>query len=264
MLAKAHRAAIRAARKQPKLLNNIRFTYEREIRYYQRLMHRNEAYPLTAIFLLASAMQPTEINAIQQCQKDGADIKRQTRGLFGKDKKGKVDIEGRGTQFSIESIVMTESLDAIAIKGYNQIDNFASGEDDINDITTLQESQVLKEFLSPQCFLKILNSYNPFVDNMALPENQKYNHDQFPDRNLDIPCVLETKKALGIEDEADLEYEDDEQVGYPAPSGVTIAMADDGAANNNRPDSSTFGFNLELDSVHYKRDSDNESEFCDN
>jgi hypothetical protein len=57
-----HGSAIYAANKQPKPLNSVRFTYERSIKHYLRLLKKAkddptaEAYPVTNIFLLGSVM----------------------------------------------------------------------------------------------------------------------------------------------------------------------------------------------------------------
>jgi hypothetical protein len=220
-LPKLQNSAILAASKQPKALNAVRFTYEREVKRYLRLIEQDQAYPLTAIFLLASAMQPTEITAIQKCQESGRQIKRtggrkQSKRLLSREakehKEEDDEAEGKGTQFCIAAGVMVENMDATAIEGYKKIDTFATGEDDINDMTEIQESKVLDFFLSALCLFKMLNSHHPSVDNMPMAASEQYGSLRLtPNGNvITMPRVSDVKKIFGIEDLSNLVLDDED------------------------------------------------------
>jgi hypothetical protein len=138
---------------------------------------------------------------------------------------------------------MTKYMSGAAVAGYREIDNFAEGEDDINDLTTLDESKVLKHFLSPKAIFKINNCHNPEVDN-----NLKFNSDNELYSNMvltahdgnkvvTLPAIKQVKAFLGIEDLSTLaraaDESDDEDENPPtnplAPTTVTIrASPDDG------------------------------------
>ncbi|KAL5346594.1 hypothetical protein ACLOAV_008301 [Pseudogymnoascus australis] len=249
-----HGSALHAANKQPKSLNSVRFTYERSVKHYLRLLKKakdnptiTEAYPITNIFLLGSVMQPTEVAAIKKCQEsEGNEIKK--AGVAKKllrqqqqkqQQEGEV-VEGQGTQFQISAVVMTKHMSGAAIGGYRGIDNFADGEDDINDMTTLDESEVLKHFLSPKTIFKINNCHNPEVDNNLkfssnneLYSSMELTHDN--NKTVTLPAIKQVKDFLGIEDLSSLaraiDDSDDEDENppsqHPAPTSITIQASPD-------------------------------------
>lgn len=88
--------AVKAAKKQPKSLNSVRFTYKRELGFHQRQLKNGVADPTTMLLLTGSPLQPTERDAI---------IKFQERNLVKKDKSHKTETtQGQGSQFLIETI----------------------------------------------------------------------------------------------------------------------------------------------------------------
>lgn len=248
-----HGSALNAARKQPKSLNSVRFTYERSLKHYLRLLKKAkdnaEAYPITNLFLLGSVMQPTEVAAIQNCQEsDGNEIKK--AGVVRKrlrqqqqkqQQQGEV-VEGQGTQFQISAVVMTKQMSGAAIAGYRGIDNFAVGEHDINDLTTLDEDDVLNHFLSRETIFKINNCHNPEVDNNLKfsSDRELYSSIELTNDNnktITLPAIKQVKDFLGIEDVSslarDVDDSDDEDENppsfHPAPTSITIqASPDDG------------------------------------
>lgn len=247
-LIELHGSAIHAAEKQPKSLNSVRFTYERSIKHYLRLLKKAEAYPVTNIFLLGSAMQPTEIAAIMKCQgSEGIEIKK--AGVAKKllrqqqqrqQKRGEV-VEGQGTQFVISTVAMTKNMSAAVIAGYHEIDNFAHDEDDINDLTALDENEVLDRFLSPKAIFKINNSHNQEVDtNLKFAsESELYSNialtKQGDNKVITLPSIKQVRNFLGIDDLSTLaraaDDSDDEGESppnsHPAPTTSTMREDDD-------------------------------------
>ncbi|KAH7112249.1 hypothetical protein B0J13DRAFT_269154 [Dactylonectria estremocensis] len=98
---------------------------------------------------------------------------------------------------------MTKHLSQAAVSGYIEIDNFGTKENDINDLTFLDESDVLKCLLSPKAIFKILNSHNPQVDNLDF-NTKKELYSNIPlsgnDSIITVPTVKQLKDALHIED----------------------------------------------------------------
>jgi hypothetical protein len=253
-LSEYHGSAIYAASRQPRSLNSVRFTYERSIKHYLRLLKKAkddptaEAYPVTNIFLLGSVMQPTEIVAIKKCQEsDGNEIKnagvakKLLRQQQRQQQKREV-VEGQGTQFQISAVVMTKHMSSAAVAGYREIDNFAEGEDDINDLTTLDESKVLRHLLSPKTLFKVNNCHNQEVDNnLKFTSNDEVYSNMVltndDNKVITLPAINQVKDVLGIEDLSTLaraaDDSDDEDENPPsnpsAPTALTIqASPDDG------------------------------------
>ncbi|KAH7111958.1 hypothetical protein B0J13DRAFT_631677 [Dactylonectria estremocensis] len=239
-----HGSAIFAARKQPKSLNSIRFIYERSMGHYIRLLKQSTAdpskdvYPITNLFLLGSIMQPTEIASIKKFQEsEGNEMAGAAKKLLrmqNQQQQAEV-VKGQGTQFQISSVLMTKHLSQAAVSGYTEIDHFATKENDINDLTFLDESEVLKCLLSPKAIFKILNSHNPQVDNLDF-STKKELYSNIPrlgnDSIITVPTVKQLKDALYIEDIFALPRADDSDdeddngpIQTPAPVGVTIKAA---------------------------------------
>ncbi|KAH7112342.1 hypothetical protein EDB81DRAFT_862703 [Dactylonectria macrodidyma] len=242
-LIRYHGSAIFAAQKQPKSLNSIRFIYERSMGYYIRLMKQSTAdpskdvYPITNLFLLGSIMQPTEIASIKKFhESEGNEMAKEAKKLLRQQSQQQAEVvKGQGTQFQISSVLMTKHLSQTAVSGYIEIDNFATKENDINDLTSLDESEVLKCLLSPKAIFKILNSHNPLIDNLDfITKKELYSNIPLLGHNsiITVPTVKQLKDALHIEDLSALPRADDsDDEGYngpiqtPAPVSVTIKAA---------------------------------------
>ncbi|RSL53536.1 hypothetical protein CEP53_007722 [Fusarium sp. AF-6] len=177
---------------------------ERAMDQYTRLQelyqkHPPQAFPGSNIFLLRTAIQPTELAAIQEAQNIEA-----SSSTTRYSRPESLNIEGRGTLLQIFLVVMIDRMTEKAIKLYKKEDNYAKGEDDINDLKTLKERKVSTNFLSPGAFFKILNSHEPAVDN----DIQMPTGDAMYGRHLlnatghtiTLPSVKQVKRILGIED----------------------------------------------------------------
>ncbi|KAH7114967.1 hypothetical protein B0J13DRAFT_572791 [Dactylonectria estremocensis] len=130
-------------------------------------------------------------------------------------------VKGQGTQFQIPSILMAKHLSQAA--------------NDINDLTSLDESEVLKCPLSPKAIFKILNSHNLQVDNLDFSTKKElYSNISLlgNDSIITVPAVKQFKDALHIEDLSALPRADDSDdeddngpIQTPAPVSVTIKAA---------------------------------------
>ena len=137
---------------------------------------------------------------------------------------------------------MTKHMRTVAIAGYCEIDNFAEGEDDINDLMSLDESKVIKHFLSPKTLFKLNNSHNPEVDsNLKFTSDNELYSDRVltSDHNkvITLPTIKQVKNVLGIDDLStlaraadDSDNEDENQASiHSAPTAFTKqASPDDG------------------------------------
>ncbi|KAM0425814.1 hypothetical protein ACHAPT_009065 [Fusarium lateritium] len=202
-LEKLYGSAMVNASLQLNSLNSTAFTYKRAMLQYSRLerlyqQDPSQAFPVTNIFLLGTALQPTELAAIQEFMDSAKVADRDPR------RQRHLNIEGRGTLFQISSIVMVDRMTEKSVKLFKKVDNYAKGEDDINDLNSLKERKVLTNFLSPAGFFKILNSHEPAVDN----DIQMPTGDAMYGRHLlnatghtiTLPSVKQVKRIFGIED----------------------------------------------------------------
>lgn len=220
-LIKCYGSAIFAAQKQPKSLNSIRFIYERSMGHYIRLLKQStldpskNVYPITNLFLLGSIMQPTEIASIKKFQKsEGNEMAEAAKRLLQKQNQQQQAevVKGQGTQFQISSVLMAKHLSQAAVNGYTEIDNFATKENDINDLTSLNESKVLKYPLSTKTIFKMFNSHNPQVDNLNFSTKKElYSNIPLLEDNsiITVPAVTQLKEVLHIEDLSALPRADD-------------------------------------------------------
>ncbi|RSL57597.1 hypothetical protein CEP54_008194 [Fusarium duplospermum] len=225
-LEKLHGSAMVNASQQLNSLNSTAFTYKRAMGQYTRLQELyqkdpSQAFPVSNIFLLGTAIQPTELAAIQEAQNIGGQA---SSSSTRHSKSESLNIEGRGTLFQISSVVMIDRMTEKSIKLYKKVDNYAKGEDDINDLNTLKERRVLTNFLSPGAFFKILNSHEPAVDN----DIQMPTGDAMYGRHLlnatghtiTLPSVTQVKRIFGIEDLSTLPRamdDSDDEEDRPAP-----------------------------------------------
>ncbi|OAP54556.1 hypothetical protein AYL99_11004 [Fonsecaea erecta] len=168
-LAAAHASALEESGKQPKSLNSLRFTFEREIGRYLRLKQSkgHDAAPTTVLLLTGSPLQPTEADAIIKCQKDNT--------LLGKQPPSTATaVRGEGSQFCIQTIAWTEFMDEQSKRCLRKIDNANKGEDDINDLTEVHDTKLRDHGASAELLFKVLNSHNPAVDGLTLKDEDKY------------------------------------------------------------------------------------------
>ncbi|KAJ4329005.1 hypothetical protein N0V84_000577 [Fusarium piperis] len=244
-LEKLYGSAMVHASQQLNSLNSTAFTYKRAMGQYTRLqeLYRkdpSQAFPVSNIFLLGTAIQPTELAAIQEAQNiEGTASSSLTSG-YGRP--GKLNIEGRGTLFQISSVVMIDRMTEKSIKLYKKVDNYAKGEDDINDLNTLKERKVLTNFLSPGAFFKILNSHEPAVDN----DIQMPTGDAMYGRHLlnatghtiTLPSVKQVKRIFGIEDLSALPRamddsdDEDDKPGPPRAGRARFEVSTDAAEHS--------------------------------
>ncbi|KAK8096407.1 uncharacterized protein PG998_014275 [Apiospora kogelbergensis] len=197
-----HIAATKRAKQQPKCLNNISFTYYKEIGEYKRKMVRKEsATPTTVLILTASPLQAAESDAIMKFQKEN-DV-----SMFKR--RGSETVEGQGTQFCISTLAFGQFIDKSNMKYYVNIDDHFPGEDDINDLIPVNDTMIAKFGLSAKSWMKLLNAHNPTIDNMKFKkEEEKYGteplvtNDQDP---LTMPSLVDIKRAFGLVDESEEE-----------------------------------------------------------
>ncbi|KAF4468605.1 hypothetical protein FALBO_4506 [Fusarium albosuccineum] len=190
------------AKKQPKSLNSVGFTYRREIYLYKRAMEqRAEPRPTSVLILTASDLQPTESDAIKNLQKE-----KSTKSVPVE------AVAGEVTQFSIATLLLMEYLDKNNIKCYTDIDKQCSGEYDINDLLQVKESNLLTHGLSPDGWLKILNGHNSDIDAMSFSKDEKkYGSEPLVPNGetfLAMPSVEDVKGLFGYDDDSS---EDEEQ-----------------------------------------------------
>lgn len=219
-LEKLYGSAMVNASQQLNSLNSTAFTYKRAMGQYTRLLELykkdpSQAFPVSNVFLLGTAIQPTELAAIQKAQNIRGNACNSS---------GMIHIEGRGTLFQISSVVMIDRMTENSIKLYKKVDSYGKGEDDINDLNTLKERKVLTNFLSPGAFFKILNSHDPAVDNdVQMPMGDAMYGRQLlnaTDHTITLPSVKQVKKIFGIEDLSALPRamdDSDDEDDKPAP-----------------------------------------------
>lgn len=222
LLYRLHISAMKESKKQPKSLNSVHVTYDRAINHYKRNLDKlktnstSDVAPTTILLLLGSPIQPSELQAIKSCQgisqKMVSGIRQpyQLLPLFGDKPRPEAEDEvsttaqGVGTQFQISTMLCTGHLDKQTIDRYRQIDDFARGEDDINDLLCVDEERLLRHFLGPKAVLKLFNSHNPLVDGMVLAENDIYSkydlRTSIGDHVITIPAVKQLKEVHGVED----------------------------------------------------------------
>ncbi|OAL42806.1 hypothetical protein IQ07DRAFT_553657 [Pyrenochaeta sp. DS3sAY3a] len=240
--------ALKASRKQLKSLNSVRITYERSIKHYLRNFRdlrddpTREVAPTTILFLVGSPLQPSELNAIKLCQGEGKELFREIaqhkrQKLFGgrqklnTEKQEPSELDRTGSQFQICTLLHTGHLDNPTIERFKEIDNFAWGDDDINDLLIVQESDILGKFLSPKALFKLFNTHHPQVDQMELARNDIYSEYQliatFGDVNtIVVPTIKQFEVIHGIEDLDNLKgIEDSDDENDAAPIGHKPCLA---------------------------------------
>ncbi|KAH6959708.1 hypothetical protein BKA56DRAFT_468204, partial [Ilyonectria sp. MPI-CAGE-AT-0026] len=189
-LQKEHKSALRESKKQPKSLNSVRFTFEREIGYYTRLLEGNKAGPTTVLLLTGSPLQPVEADAVIKLQKDNS-IK----------KGGKMNaVRGQGSQFCIQTMAWTKHMDEEAKQSLRKMDDAFMGDNDVNDVTEVDDEWLLANGPSAKLLYKVLNSNNKGVDSMRLKTAEdKYGMTALvkPGDNLTMPTFKEVAKMLG-------------------------------------------------------------------
>ncbi|KAJ4182812.1 hypothetical protein NW767_013777, partial [Fusarium falciforme] len=202
-LEKPYGSAMVNASQQLNSLNSTAFTYKRAMGQYTRLQELyqkgpSQAFPVSNIFFLGTAIQPTELAAIQEAQNIGGNA------CSSSGRPATLNLEGRGTLFQISSVVMIDRMTEKSIKLYKKVDSYEKGEDDINDLNTLKERKVLTNFLSPGAFFKILNSHEPAVDNdVQMPTGDAMYGRQLLNatgHTITLPSVKQVKRIFGIED----------------------------------------------------------------
>ncbi|KAH7124616.1 hypothetical protein EDB81DRAFT_860871 [Dactylonectria macrodidyma] len=212
--------------KKPKSLNSIRFIYEGSMGHYIRLLNQSTADPThqDSFNQEVPRKRGNEMAGVakkllqKQCQQQQAEV-----------------VKGQGTQFQISSVLMTKHQSQAAVSGYTEIDHFATKENDINDLTSLDESDLLKCLLSPKAIFKTLNSHNPQADSVDF-STKKELYSNIPllgnDSIITVPTVKQLKDTLHIEDLSalpradDSDDEDDNRpIQTPAPVSITIKAA---------------------------------------
>jgi hypothetical protein len=224
--------------KQPLLFNNTAFIYRREIGNYKRLLKTDEPYEITCTLLLATPITPSEVEAIQKCQIEGADgiVEKEKWATEGKSslswlRKGThenhsssgepksiaQELEKQGHPFCITSIVFDDYLGEQAREGYLQVDNFRNGmPDDINDVTFASQAIYVRKLFSPIWTFKCANSHDPHVDDWPeLQGKNKYNEEDIvsDDKNILLPCPEDVRAfVFVIEDEDTKDDEDNAKI----------------------------------------------------
>ncbi|KAJ9137733.1 hypothetical protein NKR23_g8984 [Pleurostoma richardsiae] len=217
-------SAIRSAEKQPKCLNNVCFTYQRTIKRYQRIMKQGNAPPVTSIFLLGSGLQPTEVDAIQHCLTQGANFNRNVAATHFSRRPGgpQEDRSERwGTQFRISAMVMGQHLSQDALNNYRRIDDFAHGDNDINDQTTVAESKILEKLIGARALFKMLNCHNALVDRSFHVDGKALYGNQSLCGDITTPSVAMIKRALHLEKQKNIRYDDDDDDDANVPGSAS-------------------------------------------
>ncbi|KAH7110971.1 hypothetical protein EDB81DRAFT_894623 [Dactylonectria macrodidyma] len=155
-------------------------------------------------------MQPTEIASIKKFhESEGNEMAKEAKKLLRQQSQQQAEVvKGQGTQFQI------------SLRAHDQAPE-SNRQNDINDLTSLDESEVLKCLLSPKAIFKILNSHNPLIDNLDfITKKELYSNIPLLGNNsiITVPTVKQLKDALHIEDLSALPRADDsDDEGYNGP-----------------------------------------------
>ncbi|TGJ83505.1 hypothetical protein E0Z10_g5265 [Xylaria hypoxylon] len=120
----------------------------REIGHYKRLISRLEAVSTTVLLLTGSPLQQTEADAIIEFQRNNSprDGGRHTNTVRDQDSK-----------LCIQTIAWTEYMDDAGKESLRKIDNAFKGDDDINDLAEVNDTQLLRRGPTAKLLFKILN-----------------------------------------------------------------------------------------------------------
>lgn len=173
-----YKAAVEEAAKQKKSLNSPRFAIDKAINLRKNIIDNKQTFPVTVIILTATALEPTEVNAIKARLRENVQVG-----------------EGEGSQFCISMMLLTDRMPEAAIKLYKDMDNYRSGDNDFIDIVQESENSILRTFISPQTIVKLLNGNNREVDKMQL-EKAAASHRGYL-ANIDMPSVERIRDILG-------------------------------------------------------------------
>jgi hypothetical protein len=183
-------SALKNSTRQPKNLNNLRFTYQRTMGLYARLKTKSgQTQPTTVLILTGSPLQPTEVHQIQEYQREGG--------------RGKNKIMGQGTEFCIETMVFAERMNEQEIGRFKELDDFEKGENDIQDTIILRDSLMVSHGPGARLLLKVFNAQDSNIDHMNLKEQEKYGESRLNPgvERPELPSVEQIKVALGLDND---------------------------------------------------------------
>ncbi len=119
---------------QPKLRNSMAFTLGRAIDKARRIRQQNRSQPTTSIIIGASPIFDTEKEHL-------------LRKLQG--------VKGGASEQSVQSIIFSQFMSKQDIRSYKRLDNSNSGDDDIIDVTFLDETAFFQYGGSPELWVKL-------------------------------------------------------------------------------------------------------------
>ncbi|KAF5971880.1 hypothetical protein FBULB1_9002 [Fusarium bulbicola] len=184
--------AVKEAKKQSRVRNNVSFTLEKEIGAYQREINRGgEGTPTTVVLLVGSPIVEAEKNSVINCQKGIGFTSKLSHDTV------------TGDMFCIQTLAFTEFMPRDSVKRYQQIDNAFGGNKDINDLTEVTESKLLEYGPSAKLFEKVLNSHLRTVDKSNLAIKDMYGKQKLCDdgNSIVFPTVKEVNRIFGRDDE---------------------------------------------------------------
>jgi hypothetical protein len=165
--------------KQPKSLNNTRFTIDQAFALQRRLQERTNAHPTTVIIITGSPL-----------------LKKEAQGI----KRDQERVQDGANEFSIEVVLLCDHLDKESVENHRQIDDNLRGDRDIYDMTELSEAKFLRSGPGSMLLEKILNSHVRGVDKSQLNGINKYGQDLRVEKGRlpMIPSVEQTEAELDL------------------------------------------------------------------
>lgn len=195
-------SAFKYSERQSKCLNQVRFTFEREIEHYKRAKVNDRSFPFTALFLMGSPLHSNEVDAIRKCQGVGAKTMKDWLGRQPKQPGQQLPTDGHENEFQISTAVFSDCLNNNAIKLYQAVDNMGSNpQEDINDLTVFSEDQILKYLPHPDAWFKYLNCHDKRSSPLLLTGCSI----------IEMPTVSQVKAALHLEDLSDLDVVENDE-----------------------------------------------------
>ncbi|KAJ6116167.1 hypothetical protein N7523_005566 [Penicillium sp. IBT 18751x] len=211
-------SAFQYSQKQRKCLNQVRFTFQREIKRYQRMKEQDTFFPFTALFLMGAPLHEREVQAIKECQGAWANTTKDWLGRQPKQLGQQLKLEN---EFQISTAVFRDYLNENAITLYREIDK-SSFEDDVNDLIVFSEGKILQYLPHPHAWFKYLNCHNKRVDRFDLKTTNTYDTSRLcvPGTSIiEMPTVPQVRDALELEDLTKMPVVDDEFLN-PPPSTI--------------------------------------------
>lgn len=191
-LVQLDKEAVKEAKKQTNLRNNISRTLIKEIEAYKRETEREgEGTPTTVIPLVGSHILEAEKKSVIECQRSTGFTSKLSRKTV------------TGDMFSIQTVAFTEFMPEASVKLLQAIDNAFDGDHDINDLTMVDEKSLLEYGPAAKLFEKVLNSHLRRVDGLKLATKDMYGKEKSctNDGTINFPHIEEVERIFGKGDE---------------------------------------------------------------